>query len=228
MKTNKQYFVAGTDTGVGKTLVAAALLHLASERGLASIGLKPVAAGCERSPAGLRNHDAELLARHASVELPYGEINPLALEQAIAPHIAAEREGRRLAAAPLVGHCRKAMMRSHQFCLVEGAGGWRVPLNARESLADVAKGLSLPVILVVGMRLGCLNHALLSAEAILRDGLDIAAWVANVVEPQMAALRENMATLAARLPFPMLGLIPFQEAITPKFAAAHLDISNLL
>ncbi len=227
MAKRAQFFIAGTDTDVGKTLVSAALLHAAAEQGLATLGLKPVAAGCENSADGLRNGDALSLIAHSSCQLPYAQVNPVALEAAIAPHIAAEHSGRRLSADRIVGVCRGALMTPHDFCVVEGAGGWRVPLNARESMADVARGLALPVILVVGVRLGCLNHALLTAEAIARDGLPIAGWVANIVDPDTAEQQANVASLQQRFPFPMLGCVPYQKGISPAEASAFLDISKL-
>lgn len=223
-----QYFITGTDTGVGKTLVAAALLSAANDCGLRTLGLKPVAAGCTLSPQGLRNSDAEELLRVASEKLSYQQVNPVALERAIAPHLAASEAGLRLDAGRIVGMCRGAMMCPHDFCVVEGAGGWRVPLNSRETMASVAQALSLPVILVVGIRLGCINHALLSVEAIVRDQLPIAGWVANIVTPEMAACEENIATLSSIFPFPRLAIIPYNPIITVEQAGTYIDISKLL
>lgn len=224
----KQYFIAGTDTGVGKTLVTASLLKLAGDRGLRSMGLKPVAAGCEMTEGGLRNEDALTLARYASIKLSYDEINPVALASAIAPHIAADQVGKKLSAQRIVGYCRGSMMQPHDVCLVEGAGGWRVPLGRGEYMSTIAQQLSLPVILVVGMRLGCLNHALLSAEAVLRDGLNIAAWVANVVDGDMSVCQENILTLRECFSFPLLGTVPYQEGMSPETASEHLDINKIL
>ena len=211
-----KYFVAGTDTGVGKTLVTCALLHLAAAQGLRTMGLKPVAAGCEDSGDGLRNEDAELISRAMNVSLPYAQVNPVALRPAIAPHIAAQQEGRRITVARLAGLCRGALMTRHDLALIEGAGGWRVPLNDRETLAELAMELQLPVILVVGMRLGCLNHALLTAESIQRTGLPIAGWVANQIDAEMPVLAQNLDTLSAWLPGPCLGHIP---ALAPELGA---------
>jgi dethiobiotin synthetase len=227
----RQYFVTGTDTGVGKTLVTAALLELAGRRGLRSIGLKPVAAGCEAGMAGTEgwtNDDARLLQATATVPLAYAEVNPVALRRAMAPHLAAAEEGRRLAAAPLVAHCRAMAAKPHDLLLAEGAGGWLVPLNDLETLADVAAALAWPVILVVGMRLGCLNHALLTAAAIHARGLPLAGWVANSVAVEMPFLAANIATLQARLGVPLLGCVPALAAATPTAAAAHLDLAPLM
>jgi dethiobiotin synthetase len=161
----KTFFIAGTDTDVGKTLVAAGLLVAAKNHGLTTAALKPLAAGCEKTESGLRNADALLLQSVITQPLMYEQINPIALESAIAPHIAAQQEKRILSADRIAGFCRGSLNQA-DFTLVEGAGGWRVPLNPQETLADVAKILRLPVILVVGVRLGCINHALLTVEAI--------------------------------------------------------------
>lgn len=192
------------------------------------MGLKPVAAGCEDSEHGKANEDALMMMEYASIKLPYQQVNPVALDEAIAPHIAADKQGKRLQAERVAGMCRGAMMQSYDLCLVEGAGGWRVPLNARESMADIVKALQTPVVLVVGMRLGCLNHALLTAEAIARDGLKLVGWVANVVEKDMPELDANVATLESLIPCPKLGLIPFSNGITVPEASTNLDIKKLL
>lgn len=224
----KTFFVAGTDTGVGKSLVTASLLSLGAEQGHSTMGLKPLAAGCEHREEGWRNEDAELLAENASVKLDYQQINPVALKEAMAPHLAAAKEGRRLGAERLVGFCRGALIKKPDLCFIEGAGGWRVPLNPQEMMSDFAKKMDVPVILVVGVRLGCLNHALLSAEAITRDGLKIAGWVASSVDPDMVCIEENVETLAAILPFPLLGHIPHLTSATVSKAKPFLDISKLL
>ena len=218
----KTFFIAGTDTNVGKTLVAAGLLVAAKTHGLTTAALKPLAAGCEKTEAGLRNADALLLQSVISLPLVYEQINPIALESAIAPHIAAQQERRVLSADRLAGFCRGSLNLA-DFTLVEGAGGWRVPLNPQETLADVAKILRLPVILVVGVRLGCISHALLTTEAIRNDGLHLAGWVANCIDAGMPALQENIYSLAARIPAPCLGVVPWLENATPEAAASALD-----
>lgn len=207
------FFITGTDTGVGKTLVACALLHAAKTRGFSCLGLKPLAAGCEQTEEGWCNEDALALQAASTLKLPYQQINPVALREAMAPHIAAARESKRLSLSRLVGFCRGALQSPVDLCLVEGAGGWRVPLNNQEYLSGLPKELNLPVILVVGLRLGCLNHALLTAEAIQQDGLKLAGWVANVLDAGMPVVEENIATLKALLPCPLLGEIP---ALTPE------------
>ena len=161
-------------------------------------------------------------------DLDYQQVNPVALNAAIAPHIAAELEGRRLQASRLAGMCRGVMSGGADFILIEGAGGWRVPINPRETLADVAVELQLGVILVVGMRLGCINHALLTAEAIQRDGLALAGWVANQPGATMSRYRENLDTLCELLPAPLLGEIPALDPYSPERAAGYLVLSELL
>jgi len=222
------FFVTGTDTDVGKTFVACALLAAANQRGLTTAAVKPVAAGCEATPEGLRNDDALALQEAMSLPLSYEQINPITLEPAIAPHIAAARAGKNITVDRLVGFCRGVMMQRADFTLIEGAGGWRVPLNGRETLAELPKALNIPVILVVGMRLGCINHALLSAEAIHRDGLQIAGWVANRAEAEMSCYDENLASLKARLPFACLGEIPNLPGATAAEVSTHLDIGKLI
>lgn len=218
------FFITGTDTGVGKTLVTGALLHLAAKQGLKAFGLKPIAAGCEDTPEGLRNEDGLLLQANSSVKLAYEQINPIALRAAKAPHIAAAEEGRRLNLDRLVGLCRGTLMQPADLRLIEGAGGWRVPLNDFENLSGLPIALKIPVILVVGLRLGCLSHALLTAEAIQRDGLPIAGWVGSAIDPQMESLEENVATLRTRLPAPCLGVIP---ALGEALVARAVDYLTL-
>lgn len=194
------FFITGTDTEVGKTWVSCRLLERAREAGLSCYGLKPIAAGCEETAGGLRNEDALNLMAASSLTLPYELINPVALKAAIAPHIAARQEGRRISLSQLAGYVRGALS-SHpaDLVLVEGAGGWRVPLNDREMLSALAVELNLPVIQVVGMKLGCISHALLTAEAIQADGLRYTGTVANCFG-EMAVREENLITLRQHLP----------------------------
>lgn len=220
------WFVAGTDTEVGKTVVSTALLTAANRLGLQTLGLKPLAAGCEETPDGLRNDDALKLQQAASVRLSYDQVNPIALQAAVAPHIAAGEQ--RLSAERIVAYCRGALMQRADLVVIEGAGGWRVPLNARETLARVPQLMELPVILVVGMKLGCINHALLTAEAIARDGLQLVGWVANQIDPNMACHDENLQTLKERLRAPLLGSLPWLEQPTCETLAEYLDLSLLL
>lgn len=222
------YFIAGTDTDVGKTTVAAGLLHAAALKGLSTLGAKPVASGCEVTAKGLRNSDALALMAASSVKLSYEQINPVAFEPAIAPHIAAREAGVALTVGSLLGPMRHVLVQNADFTLIEGAGGWRVPLSDQANLSDLAIALKLPVILVVGVRLGAISHALLSAEAIARDGLHLVGWVANIIDPKTARLEENLATLAERLPAPCLGRVPYLKDASAQSVAEHLHLDLIL
>lgn len=224
---SQAYFIAGTDTDVGKTTIAAGLLHAARVQGLSTLGAKPVASGCTMTAKGLRNSDAQALIDESSIKLDYQQVNPFAFEPAIAPHVAAREAGVALEVAALARAMRHVLDQGADFTLVEGAGGWRVPLSDQANLSDLAIALKLPVILVVGVRLGCINHALLSAEAIARDGLQLAGWVANVIEPKTARLEENLASLAERLPAPCLGRVPKLKQATADAVAEHLQLDLL-
>ncbi|MEH6607228.1 MAG: dethiobiotin synthase [Pseudomonadales bacterium] len=225
---SKGVFITGTDTDAGKTIVACGILQGIADAGYSTAAVKPVAAGCEQTPDGLRNDDALALMSAMTAQMPYAQVNPIALEAAMAPHIAAEKSGKRLDVSRLTGYCRGVLMGSHDYVVIEGAGGWRVPVNPVQTLADLAKELRLPVVLVVGLKLGCINHALLSAEAIAADGLVLAGWVANTVDPDMACLEENVDSLRRRLAAPCLGLVPRLAQADAKSVAAHLNIEALL
>lgn len=218
------FFITGTDTGVGKTLVTAGLLCLARAKGQTAYGLKPIAAGCIEADAGLVNDDALMLQRDSSVALTYRQVNPVALQAPLAPHIAAAREGKRLSLERLEGFVRGSLMTKAQWRFIEGAGGWRVPLAPGQYLSDLPKRLACPVILVVGMRLGCLNHALLTAEAIRKDGLQIVGWVASCLEKDMPALQENIETLRFLMQAPCLGVVPYLDEPSPEHVTEHLSL----
>lgn len=206
----KHYFVTGTDTDAGKTLVSAALLTRARRLGHSTLGLKPVAAGCERDGDTLRNIDALLLQAASSPQVEYSAVNPVALEPPIAPHLAAHRAGLRLRLDEIETKIRGTLNASpRDIVLIEGAGGWRVPLNESEDLSGLAVRLGWPVILVVGMRLGCISHARLTLEAIRADGLHVAGWVATRIDPSMRDYDANLATLHHCLDAPCLGVIPW-------------------
>lgn len=224
---SQAFFVTGTDTEIGKTTIAAGLLHAARLAGLSTAAAKPVASGCTLTPEGLRNDDALALLGECSLALRYEEVNPLAFAPAIAPHLAAREAGVLLDVATLRGPVQAILDRRADLTLVEGAGGWRVPLAGQASLSDLAIALGLPVILVVGVRLGCINQAVLTAEAIVRDGLVLAGWVANLVDPQTSRLQDNLATLAERLPAPCLGYVPRLAEATPAAVAGHLKLDVL-
>ncbi|MFC4252624.1 dethiobiotin synthase [Sinimarinibacterium flocculans] len=214
------YFITGTDTGVGKTHASCALLRRARHQGLRACGYKPVASGCERTPDGLRNEDGLALLAESAPGLSYAQVNPLALEPAIAPHVAAREAGIVLdPAAMSAGH--DALAAAHELVLVEGAGGWRVPLNDTLGFDDWVAAQGWPVVLVVAMRLGCINHALLSAESILRR-TRLAGWIANRVPPEMPRWRESLDTLVTQIPAPLLGVLP--TGLDPDAAAAALTL----
>ena len=220
-------FVTGTDTGVGKTLVATALVRRLREHGLRVAGMKPVASGCERTPDGLRNEDALGLQRESSGEWPYAIVNPYAFEPAIAPHVAAAEAGVRIDFETIAASYRQLAAVSDRV-VVEGAGGWLVPLAGRATIADLAAHLGLDVVLVVGLRLGCLNHAFLTADAIASRGLRLVGWVANTLDPAYERWQANLETLDAHLLAPRLGLVPHLRPRDVAAAAAALDVAPLL
>ncbi len=217
------YFVTGTDTGVGKTLVCCALLHAFKAQGKRAAGFKPVAAGCDDEE---HNSDAKALRAASSMQLTYGQINPYCFYSPIAPHIAAQHSGVRIEFSRIL-ESFKELAGQADMVIVEGAGGFLVPLNDKQTSADLAQQLNLPVILVVGMRLGCLNHALLSAAAIAANGLELAGWVANVLDAGMPFLQENIAALHERLAAPLLGIIEYQAQPDIQKAAAQLNLELL-
>ncbi|MDD5299581.1 MAG: dethiobiotin synthase [Gallionella sp.] len=217
------YFITGTDTGVGKTLVSCALLYGFAALGKRVVGMKPVAAGCTE---GGQHEDVTQLRAASNVLASKGQINPYCFTQAIAPHLAAQFIGVNINFARIVESFTELNTQA-DIVIVEGAGGFRVPLNAGQDSADLAVQLGQPVVLVVGMRLGCLNHALLTAEAIAARGLTLAGWVANVLDANMAMLNENIAALRQRIDAPLLGVIPQQTQPDAREAATHLDLTLL-
>ncbi|SFR52333.1 dethiobiotin synthetase [Marinobacter daqiaonensis] len=223
------YFLTGTDTEVGKTVVTAAILKKASNLSLKTVAMKPVASGCELTAEGLRNEDALMLMEHMTEVLPYEQVNPIALEPAIAPHVAASQAGRQLSAQRLVGLARGLMMKPADLMLIEGAGGWRVPLNDRETYARLPAELGLGVVVVVPLRLGCINHALLTVEAIRHDGLTVAGWVANRPdEKPMSCEQETLDFLKGHMGAPCLGVLPWLPRLDIAKLAQELDIDPLL
>lgn len=228
MSSQKTFFITGTDTEIGKTTIACGLLAAAKAKGLSTAAVKPVASGCEKTAEGLRNEDALALWEHCSLPLEYSEINPIAFEPAIAPHIAAQEAMVSLSAVNLLPAVQAVLNKGADFNVIEGAGGWRVPLNDNEYLSDLAKSLKVPVVLVVGVRLGCVSHALLTKQAIEQDGLKVIAWVANIVDPNMSRLGENLLTLHTHLALPCLGVVPHIENINAEQIISHLDITPLL
>ncbi|HEX7683808.1 MAG TPA: dethiobiotin synthase [Trinickia sp.] len=233
MSSPLSLFVTGTDTEIGKTLVSCALLHGFAKAGLCAAAMKPVAAGASFSADdGIwHNEDADQLDDAANAPLPPEIRTPYLLKAPAAPHIVAAREGRKLELAPIVD-CHREAMRRADIVVVEGVGGFRVPLDDKVDTADLAAALGLPVVLVVGMRLGCINHALLTADAIAARGLRLVGWVANVVDPAMQFLDENIGAVRLRLErehrTPLLGTVPHLAPPSAERAAKHLAIDTLL
>ncbi len=221
-------FVTGTDTGVGKTRCACVLAHALRDRGLRVAPMKPVAAGAVAHGDGWANEDSIALAAAAGPGAPGPEaITPVLLREPMAPHIAAAREGRQILLGPLL-EAHRLLASRWDFTVVEGVGGFHVPLGPALDARDLAVALGLPVVLVVGLRLGCLNHALLTAESVRGAGLRLAGWIANAVDPAMAAPDENVAALAERLPAPLLGRMPFAPDADAAALARLVDVAPLL
>jgi dethiobiotin synthetase len=204
---NQAWFITGTDTGVGKTLVACGLLKAWSQAGHRVVGMKPVASGCRQAQSGLRSDDAEMLLAGSTVTVSYVEVNPYAFAPAVAPHLAAQASGAEIELDRIQSVFNRLRQRA-QIVIVEGVGGWHTPINNNETMAELVKALSIPVILVVGLRLGCLNHALLTVAAIQQAGLRLAGWVANSIEPELLLREENIQTLKQRIDAPLIGVIP--------------------
>jgi dethiobiotin synthetase len=222
---NQGYFVTGTDTGVGKTRVSTALLAAFNARGFSTAAMKPVATGCVNTAQGLRNDDALALQQHCTLPLTYEQINPNAFAPAIAPHISAAQVGQ-VIDLDVIKHAFAILAARADIVIVEGLGGWQVPLNDAATIADLAQLIGLPVILVVAVRLGCLNHALLSAESIEQCDLPFAGWVANVVEPSMPYVDENIAALRERIAAPWLGTVPWSPRATSEEVVQQLRVPN--
>lgn len=217
----KTFFITATDTDAGKTYVSVGLLKAAHRAGHRSLGLKPIAAGAELINGALRNDDALLIQAASSVRLAYEQVNPVVFEPAIAPHIASAKENKLITVSRLEGYLKGSLLTPYDFAIVEGAGGWRVPLNDRELISDLAKNLGFPIVLVVNMKLGCLNHAVLTAEAIVRDGLKLGGWVANGGQDTMPYYEENLHSLTNMLSAPLLGTLTWHN--TPSEADVEFD-----
>jgi len=219
-------FVTGTDTEIGKTLVSSAILHKLVHAGLRACGMKPVAAGAEMRGGELHNDDADQLIAAGNVHLPRNITTPYMLREPAAPHIAAALEGISIDPVPIIAAYAEIAAASDAV-VVEGVGGFRVPLADNFDTADLAEQLNLPVILVVGLRLGCINHSLLTVEAILARGLVLAGWIANEAEPGMRFADENIDTLVLRIPAPLLGRVPHLESASAAAAAGFIDLAEL-
>lgn len=219
-------YVTGTDTGIGKTLASCALLHALRGHGLRVAGMKPVASGCERIEGEWKNADALALQGAGEPGIVYADINPFALEHPLAPELAARDAGVEVELATiLAAHARLA--ECTDALIIEGVGGWAAPLSASLMQADLVRALRVPVLLVVGLRLGCLNHALLSARAIAADGAHLAGWIASHVDPAMERVDDNIAMLRERLPAPCWGVLPHAAHPDPSLLASRLRIPML-
>jgi dethiobiotin synthetase len=221
------FFITGTDTGIGKTRVACGLIAALRQQRYRTIGMKPIASGCPPTGDGWRNEDAQRLQEVSTGTVAYEAINPYAFEPPIAPHIAAREAGVEISFSRIRRHAVK-LMESADLLVVEGVGGWRVPLGPDGDVGALASVLGLPVVLVVGLRLGCINHALLSADAIEAQGLPFAGWVANEIDVDMVRLGDNMETLREAIKAPCLGMIPYSPQGKPEHEASHLDVRTLL
>ena len=228
----KAYFITATDTDAGKTFVSAGLLQSWSNQGYKTLGFKPVASGCQVTQEGLRNDDALKLMAAANVSLDYKKINPYSFAPAIAPHIAALQAGVTIDLQEIVTHIFQQQQKA-DYMLVEGVGGWLVPLNGQQNVADLACLLNFPVILVVNLRLGCINHALLTAQAIEQSGLTLAGWIANSAEPDaestnsMTHLEENIHSIKSRINAPLLGVLPHLSASELINKSRFADFVNM-
>jgi dethiobiotin synthetase len=217
------YFITGTDTECGKTEITLGLMHLFKAKGKSVLGMKPVASGAIQTEDGLRNEDALRIQQYASAPIPYDLVNPYAFEPPIAPHLASDMAEQEIN-FELILECYERLATMSDLVLVEGVGGWRVPLSKDGDVSDMALALNLPVILVVGMKLGCLNHALLSVESIQQKGLSLAGWVANIMGPEMDELDANLETLKHQIDAPCLGLVPNMRTVDTGAVADCLKL----
>jgi len=222
----KSVFITGTDTGVGKTWIACSLMRAFSGQGVKVVGMKPLASGARLQDGRLRNEDALQLHTLSNIDVPYDWINPYCFEPAIAPHIAAQQSGMTIS-LDAIQHAYQRLRDLADVVIVEGVGGWAVPINASQTMADVAKMMNLPVLMVVGMRLGCLNHAILTAQSIQSSLLSLVAWVANSPDPDMPVLQENIDTLKNFVPAPLASVV--EHDITQRNSSAlQIDLSQLV
>lgn len=220
-------YVTGTDTGIGKTLSSCAILHALRARGLRSLGMKPVASGCASGEGMWRNDDALALQRASSAHAAYADINPFAFEHPLAPELAASDDGAEVTLAPICAAFARLQAQADAV-VVEGVGGWASPLSATLMQVDVVRALQLPVVLVVGLRLGCLNQALLSARALVADGVPFVGWIASHMDPHMERVADNLRMLSERLPVPCWGTLPHAPEANPAAMASHLHIPTVL
>lgn len=221
------FFITGTDTEIGKTFVSCALLHAYAQQGISSVGMKPIAAGAEWQEGAWHNEDVDQLCAASSVKADVNLVAPYLMRTPAAPHIVAKAEQVEIS-LPHILQSYQALQPQAQAVLVEGVGGFIVPIDDQHSMVDLAQHLNLPVILVVGLRLGCINHALLTAQAIAASGLRLAGWVANTVDANMLYLDDNVAALSQRIAAPCLGVLPrFASSVSPELASSYLNLNAL-
>jgi len=217
------FFITGTDTSCGKTEITLGLMQLLQSRGQTVLGMKPVASGATPTAEGLRNGDAVRIQAQGTVQVPYSELNPYSYEPPIAPHLAAAQAGEEIDLSVISTRCMSLLAQA-DYLLIEGIGGWRVPFNPQQSAADLVRMLNMPVILVVGLKLGCINHALLTVESIRASGVRLAGWIANEVEPGMQDRDRNIETLRTTITAPCLGVVPYMKHPATKVIAESLDL----
>lgn len=215
------FFVTGTDTGIGKTWSTVALMQYFKNQGKSVVGMKPIASGCIEIEQQLKNEDALLLQKHASLILPYDLINPYAFSEPIAPHIAAEKIGVEIEIEKIVKQYKQLAAQA-DVVLVEGVGGWKVPLNSHQDIADLAVAIGLPVIMVIGVRLGCINQARLTFSAIKQQGVQCIGWVASCVEQDMPMQEENIASLRLVINAPLLAIFPYLKELSPEYLSQKI------
>ena len=220
-------FLTGTDTGIGKTWVTLGLMSALRAKGQKVVGMKPVASGCRQTKAGLRNEDAESICQASTPAVSYDLVNPYAFEEPVAPHAAAEKAGVEIS-IPQIQAAYHQLCKLADVVVVEGVGGWRVPLSRDQGLVDLVKAIDVPVILVVGLKLGCINHALLSCESLVRDNIQLLGWVANQVEADYPFLNSTMQVLRSEIPAPLLGQVPYLNVLDVEEIGQSLQCPDLV
>ena len=219
----QHYFVTGTDTDVGKTVCCAALLQSAQQQGFSTLAYKPIAAGCEVTEQGLRNEDALILQKNSNVQVNYDLINPVSFKDPIAPHIAAALENQPISTDVISHGMLQLKQQQANVLIIEGAGGWHLPINNEQLLSQWVKEQQLSVILVVGMKLGCLNHAMLTYQAIINDGLKVTGWIANQLSEQMPFYAQNLQWLKQKIDAPLIAEIPTLEKPTEQDLSHYVN-----
>lgn len=219
----KTIFITGTDTGIGKTQISIGLLNRFNETGYSTFGMKPIASGCEWNAENqLVNQDALALQATSSIKMPYQNVNPIALPEPIAPHLAAQKVGVNLSVKRVAEVISKSLVPSAYINIIEGVGGWSVPLNNQELFSDVIAHLKIPTILVVGIKLGCINHALLTSRSIIEMRVPFLGWIANCIEPEVQFAQENIEALSSLIPRPCLGV--FGYGLSPSDSGNEITV----